>query len=115
MRTVATNDKNDIFLDANNNLAIAGDDLSMMQTIRHAVLTLAGEMQLDVKAGVPYFETVFTDNPDLDTFRQEVQRAAMQVEGVEKISDFEMQVQDKVLRYSFKVTLNNGKEVIING
>lgn len=115
MRSIATNESNDIFLDANNNLAIAGEDLAMMQTIRHAVLTTAGELQLDVKAGVPYFETVFTDTPDLDTFRQEVQRAAQQVEGVEKVSDFEMQVQNKVLRYSFKVTLNNGREVIING
>ena len=42
MRSIATNDSNDIFLDANNNLAIAGEDLAMMQTIRHAVLTTAG-------------------------------------------------------------------------
>lgn len=115
MRTIATNDNNDIFLDANHNLAIAGEEASAMQTVRHAVLTNLGELPLNVTAGVPYFQTVFKSSPDLDTFRQEVQRTAEKVEGVSRVSDFEMQAQNKVLRYSFKITLENGSEVQVNG
>lgn len=115
MRTIATNETNDIFLTPSGDLALATDDVASMQTIRHAVLTNYGELPLDEQAGVPYFNTVFTDAPNLEAFRQEVQRAAEAVETVRSVEDFLMQVQNKTLKYQMRVKLTNGSEVTING
>lgn len=117
MITIATdeNRNNDIFIDVSGNLVLAGEEQSSMQTIRHAVLTNAGELPLNQQKGVPYFDTVFCDTPNLEAFQQAVQSAAEAVDGVQSVSDFLMQNQEGVLRYQMKVTLNNGNEVTING
>ena len=90
-------------MDGSGNLAIAGGDLAAMQTVRHAVLTNKGELPLDQQAGVAYFDTVFCDTPNLESFRQNVQQVAEQVPGVESVNDFEMQNQDGILS---EVTVN---------
>ncbi|MBR2659348.1 hypothetical protein IKD60_01160 [Candidatus Saccharibacteria bacterium] len=115
MITLQTNENNDLFVDAAGNIAIAGGDLAAMQTVRHAVLTNRGELPLDQQAGVAYFDTVFCDTPNLESFRQNVQQVAEQVNEVQQISDFELQNQDGVLRYQMKVTLKDGSEVTVNG
>ncbi|MGN0024953.1 MAG: hypothetical protein ACI351_05920 [Candidatus Avelusimicrobium sp.] len=115
MKTIATDQTNDIFLTPSGDIALATDDVATMQTIRHAVLTSRGELPLDQQAGVPYFNTVFTDAPNLEVFRQEVQRAAEAVETVRSVEDFLMQVQNKTLKYQMRVKLTNGSEVLING
>lgn len=115
MITLQTNDNNDIFMDVSGNLAIAGGDLAAMQTVRHAVLTNKGELPLDQQAGVAYFDTVFCDTPNLESFRQNVQQVAEKVQGVQSVQDFELQNQNGILRYQMQVTLTNGSEVTVNG
>lgn len=115
MITLATNETNDIFIDASGNIAVASGQAASAQTVRHAVLTNYGELPLDQTAGVPYFNTVFTDAPNLEAFRQEVQRTAEGVEEVRSVSDFVIQIKNGVLRYQMKVTLTDGSEVTVNG
>lgn len=117
MITILTEEtnNNDIAVDVSGNLAMAQGELASMQTIRHAVLTSLGELPFNQQGGVPYFETVFCDTPDLEAFQQEVQRAAEQVEGVESVNDFLMQNQNGILRYQMEIKLTNGNEVTVNG
>lgn len=117
MITIATDEtqNNDLFLDASGNLVIASDEQAVMQTVRHAVLTNAGELPFNQQKGVAYFDTVFCDTPDLEAFQQAVQNAAESVNEVDSVSDFLMQNQNGVLRYQMKVSLTNGSEVTVNG
>ena len=115
MKTIATNDKNDIFVNPSGNLELASGSQSAMQTVRHAVLTNLGELPFNKKAGVAYFDTVFCDMQDLEAFQQSVQNAAEQVEEVQSVDEFLMQNQEGVLRYQMNITLTDGSEVAVNG
>lgn len=115
MKTIATNENNDIFLTPSGDIALAGEDVAAIQTVKHAVLTNYGELPLNQQAGVPYFNTVFMDHPNLEAFRQEVQRTAEAVEEVQSVEDFLMQIQNGTLRYEMRVRLTNGNEVTVNG
>ena len=115
MKTISTNDNNDIFINPSGNLEIISGAQSAMQTVRHAVLTNIGELPLNKQAGVAYFDTVFCDTPDFDAFQQSVQSAAEQVEEVQSVDEFLMQNQEGVLRYQMNITLKDGSEVSVNG
>lgn len=115
MKTIATNANNDIFINPSGNLELVSGAQSAMQTIRHAVLTNLGELPLNKQAGVAYFDTVFCDTPDLESFQQSVQSAAEQVSEVQSVDEFLMQNQEGILRYQMNITLKDGSEVAVNG
>ena len=115
MISIATANNNDIYTDVSGNLALVSQEEAVIQAVRHAVLTTLGELPLNKQAGVDYFNTIFCDSPDLESFRQSVQSAAEAVSGVQSVNDFLMQVQNGVLRYQMKITLTNGSEVTVNG
>lgn len=115
MITIATNQENDILLDASGNLSLVQGKTAAAQTIRHAVLTNYGELPLDQTSGVPYFTTILADRPDLEAFEQWVRSAAGAVNEVQSVDDFVMQQQGNTLKYQLNITLKDGSEVTVNG
>ena len=86
MLSIATDENNDIYLDEFGNLATVTGIEAVAQVCRNTVLTTYGELTYDVDGGIPYFETVFTDPPNLELFQNAVVSALQNVEEIGRAS-----------------------------
>lgn len=114
MITISTNSDNDLYLDVNGNLAITKDINALSDVIKNKILTALGEAQFDVFAGIPYFETVFTDTPLIDLFQASIIETIEKTDGVNRVSDFEYTQNNGVLSYVATVETIYG-DIQING
>ncbi|QMV49886.1 MAG: baseplate sheath protein [Mu-like cryoconite phage AB09] len=93
----------DIALDATGDLLITDGALSLVdgadavtQLLSQSYKFFAGEWFLDVDLGIPYFEKVFTKNPDpvvLDTI---FKRVALNTPGILSLDSFGFQFDSKM-------------------
>lgn len=114
MKTIATNANNDIFLDVSGNLAISEDDLAIANIATNKARTLYKETTLDQQAGIPYFDVVF-NRFDIGLFKQFLFQELDSIKGVAGVTDFSYSTKDNVLTYQATLTLDNNREVTING
>lgn len=114
MKTILTNNKNDIYLDAGNNLAI-GEGLTAGANIsKNAVLVTLGELEFNTTGGVPYFETIFNDFPLVDLFQAAVIRTVENLPFVTRTSNFSYSVNNGVFSYSVIEHTDLG-DIVLNG
>lgn len=114
MKTIATNAINDIYLDVSGNLALCEGDLAIANIATNKARTLYKEITLDQQAGIPYFDVVF-NRFDIGLFKQFLFQELNSIEGVARVSDFSYSTQNNVLTYQATLTLDNNREVTING
>lgn len=114
MYSLATDENNDIYLDEFGNLATVSGVSAVAQVCRNTVLTTYGELIYDIDSGIPYFETVFSDPPNIDLFQNAVVRALEDVEGVISVSAFEYTISGDILSYTAVIQTIYG-EIKING
>lgn len=114
MKTIDTNNNNDIFTDGSGNLALAADMAAVQHVCENAALTLKGEIQLDTQAGIPYFDIVFGAHPNLQRFKKYITDTLESVENVLAVSDFQLDYSDGILKYSVVITTPYG-EAVLNG
>lgn len=114
MKTIQTDDLNDIFIDDNFNIAIALDLKAVQNVCQNACLTLRGEMPLSVLQGIPYFEVVFGAHPNLQLFRKYIISALESVEHVLSVTNFTLNYEDGTLYYSVLINTDYGA-TILNG
>lgn len=114
MITLATNENNDIFLNASGNLAMAEGKEAMANIATNKVRTLYKETPLDQQAGIPYFDVVF-NRFDIDLFKQFLFQEIETIEGVRGAGDFSYSTDNNVLKYQATFTTDNQEEVTING
>ncbi len=90
---------NDLFLDANRNLAIARDLQAVLQECEHAVKTVRGELVFNTTRGVISFDHtgVFGNTPDLRLFDSRSRSAILGVIDVTDISSFDAEIVGDVL------------------
>lgn len=67
----------DLTLDANNNIAVAGEPYSLAQDAASAIKTFLGECYWDTTRGVPYLQQIFGFNPPLALLKQYLVQAAL--------------------------------------
>lgn len=115
MQTIATDASNDIFLNSKGFLALAQGREATADIALHNVRVLAGEDDLNTLNGVPYFDVVFNDVPDIDLFTMFATAEIEKAPGVLKVTAFETEIKDNILKYSATIKLENGEEVQING
>lgn len=72
----------DLAVDANGNMAAAGEPYSLAQDAASAIRTFSGECYWDTSQGIPYLAQVFGRNPSLAALKSMLIGAAMTVEGV---------------------------------
>lgn len=114
MKTIGTNQNNDIYIDSSGNLAILTDINALANVSKNAILTTQGEPQYNQESGIPYFETIFTDTPSIDLF-QAAQIATLEnLENVNRVSDYQYSQKDNIFSYSVKIDTTYG-DIIING
>lgn len=99
-QTLAVDSNNDIYLNAENNLAIATGLQAVSQNCEHAMKTLLGECVLDLPRGIPNFETVWNGRPNLAQYNLASVLALQAVEGVVKVPAFESVKVGDALQYT---------------
>ena len=60
MTGIDLDNNNDIYVDSFGNLALCKDINAVKVSVSCATKTNYGEIVLDTRAGIPYFETIFT-------------------------------------------------------
>ncbi len=95
---------NGLVLDGNRDLALVSGTDEIVQTIRIALLTQAGEWFLDSSYGVRWHEDVLKRNPSETVVAAAIKRTILRVEGVNRLLEYEQTISaNRVLKVSFKV------------
>ena len=100
MRTILTDENNDIYL-FNNNIAIGEDKVAVAQIVNNVLRTQRGELSYDTERGIPYLETVLGDNPDVDLWSSYMLSALNGIEYVNKVISFVPQVDHQTNTLTF--------------
>lgn len=79
---------NDVFLDAEGNLAMAFDAEAIGQHARQRVQTFAGEWYLDTTAGLPWVEQILGKRYDPALAEAVVKAEILNTDGVTEITSF---------------------------
>jgi len=84
-------------LDSNNDLMVRGgslltvaDGAEIVQHVRSRLLFYLGEWFLDIDAGVPYFQEIFTKPANLANIESIFKSKILRTQGVQKLTDFSM-------------------------
>ena len=88
--------KNDIYLvpfagadgKTHYSLAAVADLDAYAQTLEAVIKTMKGELQLDTEAGIPYYETIFDSQRNIDLWAAAVKKAVQAKPFVQSIDDF---------------------------
>ena len=114
MKTILTNQNNDIYLDAGGNLA-TGEGLDAAANIsKNAVLVNYGECEFNTTIGVPYFDTIFNDFPFIDLFQAAVIRVLERLNFVQRTLNFNYSLKNNIFSYSVTEKTDLG-DIQING
>lgn len=95
----AVNDKNDLFLGADGNLAGVVRINAVLNVCAHCAKAILGEMVLAANTGMPYFESVWAGNPSTVQFEAAFRDRIGRVKGVVEIISLETVIQSNTLRY----------------
>lgn len=115
MRGFSIDKNNDIFIATNGRLAVVTDLESCLQACQTAAQAQLGEMVLSIDTGVPNFQTIWRDSRNVAQFEAYVRRAIMAVDNVLEITDFNVSVQDNVVKYEATISTIYGSGVVSNG
>lgn len=107
---------NDIYLDNEGNLALCKDIEAVKTAVSCATKTNYGEIVLNTRLGIPYFETIFTAHPDIELWKSYMKKAILSIPKVLGIVAFKTNEyrKDKVLKYVAVINTEFG-EAEING
>jgi hypothetical protein len=111
-RTFAVDDNNDLYLGAGGNLAIVSDLDAVLLVCAAKARTRLGEMVLQVDGGLPYFEDVFTGQPNTANFETALRAALLSVDGVTQISSLTITQAGNALNYVAEIVTVYGPGVI---
>jgi hypothetical protein len=87
VQTFAVNPNNDLYIDAQGNLAIVYDIEAVAQACKQAALTLLGEMVLQTNQGIPYFTAVWVGVPNIPAFESALRTSWLAIQGVTGIME----------------------------
>ena len=108
MRTIATNENNDIYLDQNNKLAIVEGKAAIANVAKNRVCTLRGEHQYNLTEGIPYFDVLFGFRPNVDLFKFFLQREFLNVQNVHAVESLKTKIEGDVLTYTAELQTSEG-------
>lgn len=99
MKSLATHQRNDLFIDADGSLAIARDIEAVKQDCQHAMQAQLGEMVLATDRGMPTMDVVW-HNTNLVQFEAYARQTLRAVGGVVDVIALDVAIVDGSLRYS---------------
>lgn len=114
MRMIASNEKNDIYIGADGNLAMATGVAGVMQACAHAAKAQLGEMIYAIDKGVPNFQTVWKNTANVAQFESYLRTTLEEVQDVTEVKQLEVRVANNVLSYVATIQTIYG-EGTVNG
>ena len=112
---IATNDKNDIFLDQEGNISMISGIDAVLQACEHAAKAQLGEMIFSVNQGIPNFQTIWRGGEaNISQFDSALRTAILSVDGVIRITSLDISVSQNQLTYRAVINTIYG-QVISNG
>lgn len=102
---------NDIYLDESGNLALCKDIEAVKTSVSCATKTNYGEIVLNTRLGIPYFETIFTAHPDIELWKSYMKEAILSVPKVLGIVAFKTYIdyQKSLLKYTIVINTEFGQ------
>ena len=86
---------NDLYLNADGNIATGRDQQAVLEGCAHVAQTLLGELVLNINQGIPYFQTLWIGVPNITQFNAALRAAFLSVPNViEVVSLFTTQNND---------------------
>ncbi len=98
MKSLATNQRNDLYIGADGMLAVVSGIEAIKQNCQHAMQAQLGEMVLALDRGMPLREIVW-HNTNLAQFESYARQTLRAVDGVIDIPTFEVDIVNDTLRY----------------
>lgn len=114
MKTLAVNEKNDIYIGADGKLAIATDLQAVIFSCQQAAKARLGEMLYAFDQGIPMFETVFLSTANVPQYSAALRIALESVPNVTEVTQLDVTVANNVLNYVAYITTPYGQG-IVNG
>lgn len=104
-------------LDKNGDVVIEKGDISMIdgnellrQSVQFVIATNKGEWFLNEDEGINY-HAILKKNPELDSVRDEIAAALLQIDETFVLQDFSMDIEGRNLKVKFSATNDNGDEI----
>ena len=111
MRTLNTDENNDLFLDRGA-FATASDVRAVAKVCEQVVQTQRGELQFDTTRGIPWFETVFASIRYIKLWASKMTDAFKSVPNVTGVTSFKYEVKDRTVKYVAQINSIYGKAVL---
>ena len=112
IRTFATNENNDLYINAEGNLAIADKLDAVKQACQTAVKAQFHEMIYEYDKGMPDFSLVWVGNPNYGQYRAALAVTLSNVDGVDSVTSIEIGKTDNVLRYRATIITEFGSAAL---
>lgn len=113
-RTFLATDKNDLAINAADNLQVVSSVEGIAQVARQAMQTRRGEMIYDIPEGIPFDIIAWDGAPNIAQFEAAARRRLRQVVGVRDIISFEATMAGDELQYVAVLQTDQG-EVTVDG
>lgn len=114
MITIGINDNNDIYLDAEGNLAVKKDLDAMGDIFINKAETNRGELIYDDEKGIDFFNTIFSSPCYPDLFQTQLMSELENTEETQGVTGFTFETSGGVYGYRAKIQTSYG-QVTLNG
>lgn len=103
MITFDINERNDIYLGNDGNLALVAGENAVKNGCVHYVKALRGEMIHKLDLGIPYWKTTFGRQADIPLFEAAFRARLREIEAVVSIVSFSAVLIDGSLNYTAEI------------
>lgn len=103
---------NDLYLDAQGNLAISSGLQAVLEVCQQVCQTQLGELFLDINAGIPTFQTIWSGSPNVVQFEAAIKQAILSVPDVIGILSMSMSQTGDTFAYEAAIQTIYGQGVI---
>lgn len=112
MITCSVNSQNDIYLDGSGNLSMSRELKAVVELCTQASQVLQSELIYAQTRGIPFFDIVFVETPDLNLYEVHIRRALLSVKHVKSVDSVLFRAEGVDLHYEAHITTDFGPEVI---
>lgn len=114
-KTISVGANNDIVLELGDIKMVGGKE-AYGAIIRSALLTVRGELQLDLEQGIPYFETVFSSIAYENYWKDAVRKRILAFPFVNRIVSFtsNMDTRSRLMSFVIAIDTDGGITTITN-
>ena len=98
----------DMYLDAYGNIALVSGKEAYAQIINAKMRTVVGEIQLNMRKGLPYFETIFENSTLLRVWESEAIKMLEALSFVIEVESFVCNVEGTTVKYTSRIRTDRG-------